>query len=72
MISGTENSKNAFLSRQDENPITRYASIVPLDSINVARDYMRDEFAVLQDDPLRKLSTIESEVDYCGFPYYRW
>ncbi|XP_011693940.1 PREDICTED: uncharacterized protein LOC105453570 isoform X2 [Wasmannia auropunctata] len=70
-ISGTEDSKNAFLSRRDKNPITRHASIVPSDLLNVARDYVRDEFAVLQNDPSRKPGSIESEVDYCGFSYYR-
>ncbi|XP_036143006.1 uncharacterized protein LOC118645642 [Monomorium pharaonis] len=66
-ISGTEDSKNAFLSRRDKNPITRHASTVPSDSIDVARDLC----AILENDPLRKPSNIESDVDYCGFPYYR-
>ncbi|XP_071560362.1 uncharacterized protein [Temnothorax nylanderi] len=69
-ISDTEDSKSAFLSR-DKNPIIRYASTVLSDSIDVARDCARDEFAILQNDPLRKPSNIESEVDYCGFSYYR-
>lgn len=70
-ISGTKDSKNAFLSRRDKNPITRYASTVPSDSINVTKDYVRDECAILQNDSSRKPSNIESEVDYCGFSYYR-
>ncbi|KAL6260766.1 hypothetical protein P5V15_008290 [Pogonomyrmex californicus] len=70
-ISGSEDFKNAFLSRQDKNPIARYASTVLLDSINVTKDYVPDEFAVVQDDTIRKSSNIENEVDYCGFSYYR-
>ncbi|XP_018343908.1 PREDICTED: uncharacterized protein LOC108749608 isoform X2 [Trachymyrmex septentrionalis] len=62
-ISGTRDSKT-FLSQRDKNRIIRHASIVPSDLINVARDYGGDS-------SLRKPCNIESEVDYCGFSYYR-
>ncbi|KAM0737185.1 hypothetical protein ACS0PU_000278 [Formica fusca] len=60
-ISGAKNFENASPSRQDKNPI---ASTISSNSINVVKNYMRDESVVIQDDPLQR-------IDYYGYPYYR-
>ncbi|XP_070523036.1 uncharacterized protein [Cardiocondyla obscurior] len=68
VASCTEAARNAFLSRRDKKLVPRYASAMPSNSINTAKNYTR-KFAGFQNNSFKKLSNVE--VDYRRFPYYR-
>lgn len=73
IVSGMKNSKNTFLIGRCKNPVLHYMSTIPSNSIDVVKDNANDQYAVIfQDYPLRRTNNIKYEVDYSGFPCYRY